>query len=77
MNTRRYTRDHSSKKTMSSIGGMAFVACMFFGLALGFATGNVPTFLFIGMGVGMIASAAIRLADHREKHLHESDIDMD
>jgi len=56
---------------------MVFAACMFFGLALGFATGYLLTFIFLGMGLGMIASAAIRYLGREDIGMYSEEIDVE
>jgi hypothetical protein len=41
--------------------GLIFVGCLLGGMGIGFVTGNVPAGLFIGMGIGFIAMAIVRL----------------
>ena len=41
--------------------GVIFVGCLLGGMGIGFMTGNIPAGLFIGMGVGFIAMAIVRL----------------
>jgi len=42
------------------ISGLVFVGCLMLGMGIGFAVGNVPVGLFVGMGVGFIAMAIVR-----------------
>ena|GEM_PF-5134342 len=67
----------SPKSSLSQITGMVFAACMFFGLALGFATGYLLTFIFLGMGLGMIASAAIRYLGREDIGMYSEEIDVE
>jgi len=41
-------------KTRSTVAGVILVGCMFIGIGLGFLFKEIPTGLFIGMGVGFI-----------------------
>jgi hypothetical protein len=41
--------------------GLIFVGCLLGGMGIGFTTGNIPAGLFIGMGVGFIAMAIVRI----------------
>ena len=42
-------------KQKETIGGILFVGFMFIGFGLGFYFHQIPTGLFIGMGVGFVA----------------------
>jgi hypothetical protein len=42
------------------ISGLVFVGCLMLGFAIGFITGQIPTGIFGGLGVGFIAMAIVR-----------------
>ena len=42
------------------ISGVVFVGCVMLGFAVGFITGQLPTGIFGGLGIGFIAMAIVR-----------------
>jgi len=49
------------RKKRKGISGLVFVACLFLGLGIGIGLDCMPAALFVGMAVGFIAMAIIRL----------------
>jgi hypothetical protein len=43
------------------VGGLLFVGCMFIGMGIGKYLNELPTGLFIGMGIGFVAMAIATL----------------
>ncbi len=59
--------DENNKKQRRSIGGLVFVGCMFLGAGIGIYYGSMKMGGAIGMGIGFLAMAAIRLYNDREQ----------
>ncbi len=49
------------QKKSGAIGGIVFVGCMFIGAGIGMAMGQVQVGGAIGMGVGFLAMAGVRM----------------
>jgi len=49
------------KKRKEDIPGLAFVGCLFIGLALGMAYGNVAVGVLGGLGAGFIVMAIVQV----------------
>ena len=54
------TNETEQPKKRKGISGLVFVACLFVGMGISFATGTMPVGVFIGMGVGFGAMAIVR-----------------
>jgi hypothetical protein len=52
--------DEKQERSKKGISGLFFVGPLMIGLAVGFATGNIPAGLFGGLGVGFIAMGIAR-----------------
>ena len=52
--------DEKQKSRGSGTSGLAFVGCLFIGLALGMLFGNMAVGVLGGLGVGFIALAIMR-----------------
>ena len=48
------------KSRRDDVGGLAFVGCLFIGLALGIALGNAAVGVLAGLGCGFIAQALVK-----------------
>jgi len=49
------------RKKRKGISGLVFVACLFLGLGVGIGLDWMPAALFIGIAVGFLAMAILRL----------------
>jgi len=49
------------RKKRKGVSGLVFVACLFLGLGIGIGLGYMPAALFIGIAVGFLAMAILRL----------------
>lgn len=47
------------EKSNSQLAGMICGGCMFIGMGIGWAMGNLKVGLFIGLGVGLVAMAIV------------------
>jgi len=48
-------------KKRKGFTGLVFAGCMFLGLGIGIGCGYMPEALFIGMGIGFLVMAILRL----------------
>jgi len=54
------------KKKKEDIPGLAFVGCLFIGMALGMAYGNVAVGVLGGLGAGFIVMAMLKVLMKRK-----------
>lgn len=55
------SKEKENAKKASGIGGLIFIGCMFIGAGIGMTLDAIPVGGAIGMGVGFIGMAAVRI----------------
>lgn len=58
------------KKSISQVGGLMFVGCMFIGMAAGWYMGKMTIGMFAGMGVGFIMMAVVYMSEANKKIIY-------